>query len=97
MSSLEVSCPQCFAAPQEPCRKVGIPLIMDATGRMVHFNRSVDWVRVTRASGPHVCAMCQQPIGLHRYDSDYCSPRCWERHHGAELDHDDRDQYDEDA
>ena len=97
MSSLEVKCPQCFASAQEPCRKTGLPLIMDAGGHMVHFNRSVDWAALVRKHGPTHCVFCNQPIGDWRHGSDYCSPRCWEKHHGAENDHDDREFPDDDA
>lgn len=41
-----------------------------------------------------LCVMCRGPMPKWRYGSDYCSATCWERHHGAELDHTDNNYYD---
>ncbi len=43
---------------------------------------------------PEKCVMCDQPVPQWRLGSDYCSPRCWSRHHGempGEYDEVDRD------
>lgn len=45
---------------------------------------------------PTQCTVCGGVMPSWRLGSDYCSPRCWEAHHGAETDHDDR-EYPDDA
>lgn len=95
MKAIEVKCPKCFAPPGEPCAKIGMPLILDPQSAgldEVHFDRSVERVVQEKNLMPENCVMCKQPIGPWRHGSDYCSPRCWERHHGAELDHVDGDR-----